>query len=557
MLQSARPGSEVPDQAEPALNAEIIYFHTDRDKYIAGESVWFSIYTVFSETGRLSPGSRIAYIELISPRNTPVIQSRYELSGGRGEGAFVLPDSLSSGTYLVRAYTNLMKNSLPEYCFMQEIDVYNPFRGSEFLLRRNQIDPSGVQNTLIDNIIQLSVDTVYGTRQKVTAGIKVSGGGLSRSGFAEMSVSVIPADLNIPARMISKSPPSDMDSAVRYQQEIDGHYLSFLVRYRNGNKADSSDFLFMSIQGKVAEFNYAPRGDDGRFTFILPVDSKSRNLVIQPEFAAGSMILEADPPFSGILPEPGCHRVEMDERQNSLFSQLSFNYQASRIYGTIISHAEETYEDKESSRRRFYGIPEMEIVLDDYIRLPNIQEIFFELVPGVIIRSGRTGYEIKITNPLTGSFYLEPPLVMIDGVIINDLAALIDLDPDIVERIEVVKTPYLFGDMILHGIVNVITREGNFSDITMPEYAVILPYRVVEKPPQFTAPGYSDELKRLSRTPDLRNTLYWNPSVRTDSRGEAEVEFWTSDLPGSYNIIVNGVTGSGDRISVHRTFRIK
>jgi hypothetical protein len=186
-----------------------------------------------------------------------------------------------------------------------------------------------------------------------------------------------------------------------------------------------------------------------------------------------------------------------------------------------------------------------------------MQEVFFELLPGIIIRERKAGYEMNITNPLTGSFYIEPPLVMIDGVIINDLAVLVDLDPVLVEKIEVVRTPYLFGDLILHGIVNVITREGNFSNITMPEYAVILPYRVVEKPPFFTAPEYLDEQKKLSRTPDLRNTLYWDPSVRTDKRGEASVTFWTSDLPGSYTINVQGITSAGEKISVQRSFIVR
>ena len=98
---------------------------------------------------------------------------------------------------------------------------------------------------------------------------------------------------------------------------------------------------------------------------------------------------------------------------------------------------------------------------------------------------------MRITNPLTGVFYDEPPLVMIDGVIINDLTVLVDLNPEIVEKVEVVKTPYVIGDLILHGIVNVITRSGNFSNITMPDYAVILPYRVVDKPFIFTSPDYS------------------------------------------------------------------
>jgi hypothetical protein len=164
---------------------------------------------------------------------------------------------------------------------------------------------------------------------------------------------------------------------------------------------------------------------------------------------------------------------------------------------------------------------------------------------------------MKITNPLTGIYFDQPPLVMIDGVIINDLTVLADINPETVEKVEVVKTPYLIGDLILHGIVNVITRSGNFSKITMPDYAVILPYRVVDKPSTITFPDYSDEKTRFSRTPDLRNTLYWNPSVKTNTNGEAEIEFWTSDLPGVYIIRIEGISGTGEKVSMHKSFTVK
>ena len=58
-----------------------------------------------------------------------------------------------------------------------------------------------------------------------------------------------------------------------------------MIKYREENNSDSSDFLYMSIQGKVAEFRYAGRDTAGHFNFILPVDNKFRNLILQPEHA--------------------------------------------------------------------------------------------------------------------------------------------------------------------------------------------------------------------------------------------------------------------------------
>ena len=65
------------------------------------------------------------------------------------------------------------------------------------------------------------------------------------------------------------------------------------------------------------------------------------------------------------------------------------------------------------------------------------------------------------------------------------------------------------------------------------------------------------ELNRQSRTPDLRNTLYWNPSVKTNSNGKAEIEFWTSDLPGIYTINIQGIAGTGEKISLYKSFTVR
>jgi hypothetical protein len=313
----------------------------------------------------------------------------------------------------------------------------------------------------------------------------------------------------------------------------------------------------MSIQGKVADFKYAHIDASGRFSFIMPVDSKIRNLILQPEHATNNMVLEIEPSFSWILPDSYSYKDILTDSQLDLFSELSFNYQAAKIYGTRLKKETVINDKSNLKNKRFYGIPEMEVFLDDYIKLPVMQEVFFELVPGVLLRSIKSGYDVKIVNPLTGNYYAEPPLVMIDGVIINDLTVLADLNPEIVEKIEVVKTPYLIGDLILHGIVNVITRSGDFSNITMPDYVVVLPYRVIDKPYTFLAPDYSDKQNSPGRTPDLRNTLYWNPSMKTDRNGEAEIEFWTSDLPGSYTVNIQGITASGEKISMFKSFMIR
>ena len=163
---------------------------------------------------------------------------------------------------------------------------------------------------------------------------------------------------------------------MQYMFESDGHYLSVILKYRENNTSDSSKFLYMSIQGKVAEFIYAQRDTAGRFNFLLPADYKLRNLIIQPEHANNNMMLEIEPSFSWILSKTNTFKDSLTDHELDVFSGLSFNYQAEKIYGIISKKEAEINYSAKLQKGRFYGIPEMEIFLDDYISLPSMQEVF-------------------------------------------------------------------------------------------------------------------------------------------------------------------------------------
>jgi len=58
--------------------------------------------------------------------------------------------------------------------------------------------------------------------------------------------------------------------------------------------------------------------------------------------------------------------------------------------------------------------------------------------------------------------------------------------------------------------------------LLLPDYAIRLPYRAIDPVPKFISPDYSTTALKKSRIPDFRNTLYWNPSVKTDKEGKPE-----------------------------------
>ena len=61
----------------------------------------------------------------------------------------------------------------------------------------------------------------------------------------------------------------------------------------------------------------------------------------------------------------------------------------------------------------------------------------------------------------------------------------------------------------------------------------------------FYSPKYVTDEERKSLVPDNRTTIYWQPQLRTDKRGNASVHFYTADRPSYYTIIIEGITDKG------------
>ncbi|CAA9299789.1 MAG: hypothetical protein AVDCRST_MAG56-5327 [uncultured Cytophagales bacterium] len=107
---------------------EKLFVHLDRTYYLTGESLWFKLYCVDGVGHRPLHLSQVAYLELLGPDRKPVLQTKVSLADNERSGAFFLPASLSSGHYLVRAYTNWMKNAGPDFFFEQPVTIVNPFK---------------------------------------------------------------------------------------------------------------------------------------------------------------------------------------------------------------------------------------------------------------------------------------------------------------------------------------------------------------------------------------------------------------------------------------------
>ena len=148
-----------------AAPREEIYIHTDREEYISGEDLWFNTYLIDRQSFKPSINSRIVYIELLNAGNRPIVQKRIFIDKGFGPGQIVLPDTLSTGTYTLRAYTSWMKNFLPYNCFMKNIEIFNTLNTKGFQTKEKPAsviqkkDDMNIKRELNNSGVSLTINT--------------------------------------------------------------------------------------------------------------------------------------------------------------------------------------------------------------------------------------------------------------------------------------------------------------------------------------------------------------------------------------------------------------
>ncbi len=101
---------------------EKIFLHTDKESYLTGENLWFSIYAVDGMLHRPINLSKVTYIELLDRENMPVMQIKSKMDQGRGSGSFTIPE-LPSGKYTIRGYTRWMRNFSAAFFFEKTIAI--------------------------------------------------------------------------------------------------------------------------------------------------------------------------------------------------------------------------------------------------------------------------------------------------------------------------------------------------------------------------------------------------------------------------------------------------
>ena len=138
----------------------------------------------------------------------------------------------------------------------------------------------------------------------------------------------------------------------------------------------------------------------------------------------------------------------------------------------------------------------------------------------------------------------------IPAVLINDTPSSIEM-LDMYPMNEVTKLAYVSADEAMglsgdtrYGVIIMEVKDLNNTLSTGNESLAKVLITGYCKPVEFYAPTY--DTPQTERKRDLRTTIAWEPSLRSDTTGKASMSFWSADRRHDYNVIVEGITAEGE-----------
>jgi hypothetical protein len=331
--------------------------------------------------------------------------------------------------------------------------------------------------------------------------------------------------------------------AYEYLPEYDGHFITGKILNKNDGSPAKGMEAFLAALDVPARLYVTQSDQYGKIRFEVRNFVGPKELTLQTDLSRDSIYrFEVANPFSKQFSTTGLAPFYFDKTLENQLLTRTINMQTGNVFlPRLFTEKKAVLTDSLA----FFGIPDEKYFLDDFTRFPTMEEVLREYVKGVLVRRRQKEFHFRMVDKLLpNTFYSTDPLMMIDGIPIFNADKIMEFDPLKIKKIELMNARYFLGPVTFTGIVSFSTYRSDLAGYELDPKVMIMPYEGVQAQREFYAPKY-DNGNASSRIPDFRNLLHWSPNVVTDKNGKAQVEFYTSDQTGEYQVVIQGITPAG------------
>ncbi len=350
----------------------------------------------------------------------------------------------------------------------------------------------------------------------------------------------------------------------RFIPEKNGHLVTARVVNINDKSPAKNINCFLSSPGYPYVFCVAKTDDRG----IVQFDAKKY-------FGPGEVVVQAGQdsvtryqvdvltPFAEEHTDTRVPAFILEKRNENDLLDKSIAMQSQNIY--LADSIRRFDQPVLADTLPFFGKAEFTYPLDEYKRFTTMEEVLREYVTpiNVVLRDGKlymTMYDelyAKMYGDAAQAIYRDKILVLLDGVPLMNYNRIFSYDPFKVKKLDVVPRRFMIGGISFNGVASFETYQGRFDGFELTPGLVAVDYEGLQLQREFYSPVYENMSDREKRIPDFRTTLFWTPDVRNHISGNLHLKFFTSDLPGKYLVVVQGLNEKADAVSATHSFTVK
>jgi len=516
-----------------------IWLKNDRSSYISGDDAYFSLFLHEGIVNDTMPGNDII-IDITNIENQWVTGTIIKQSRGIASGLINLPDTLATGYYLLHAYTNF-PNTDNDFCSC-EFFVCNRFDTEPQLVKRTQQPHASHKST--SQIINIG-KTEFATHEKIDITLNCPD-----SVIATVRVIGKKQWDNELSPIFGKVEPFNQNEGFTPLTPYDGILVAGTVCDSVSDTPIEDAIVLISLQDSVIRLKYDITDSKGSFCVLLhnyyglqEVFVTAFNRQMEP-LRNTRIKLRNQFNFVSAEVEPEKSLSEIDSAElNKALVAKAFEIQQFAPVGIdnrpadLLDHF-------------VFGEPRHTVFTEDFVELNDFREITREITPFIRMRRDNNGEpELRLISD-NGDVMANPQL-LVDGVPLTDLNPLINKGSTVIKRVDTQNKPRHFGNISFsNGIVAVWTHNIDF----WKKCNTTGTYRFMVQ--GFQPPVAPTEVKpSKDKTPDLRQTIYWNPLVNTAEQKNISVSM--SDETGDFIIEFFGVDRDGKIVSDFKQISVK
>ena len=513
---------------------ERVYVSTDKDVYLVGEDIWYSVHCIDDESGSYSNLSDVAYLQFVSNEGV-ASTAKAALIRGRGCGRFRIPMTLPTGNYSIVSYTKCDGGDAQGEFNGKIISVFNTATTTKVKdgvvkgngMRTGKFVPEARSDIRInvgapcDGIVPIKIENAE------NEGLNICVSVFHIDELEEMSGSYNTTSL------LERKGDFGKVEEVDYAGEI----VTVQVEGKDGSSM-AGRYVYMSAMGNTDDVYINKVREDGTVVYHTGNIMGQRDLVFEVEGYASDLssepavkikegeyarIVPQIPPLE-IVPEMESALVERGRRM-----QISRRFEADTLW--------EMCQKKDNS---FFGNTSPLVYnLDDYTRFQNLEEVLREYVDFVRVRRNGGVEEIKVLWESQTKC-----LALLDGIPVSDHSVILGIDQHLIKQIVVYPKRYMLNHIMYDGVVNFITYKGDMAGVRLPRNVSIVEFNGVSWPQAFLGMKAASE----KGYPNFLSTIYWNPIVEIPANGEFEFKCVLPQYEGKFKVVIEGLTEKGREV---------